>query len=69
MAFHWLNPRQERGEAFLLPVELCYHLSGWELPLLVSQFYFIGVSGFFFFFFFFLHLEVTYMEQARVEDE
>ena len=50
MAFHWLNPCQER-EAFLLPVELCYHLRGWELPLLVSQFYFIVVSVFFFFFF------------------
>ena len=63
MAFHWLNPCQDR-EAFLLPVERCYHLRGWELPLLVSQFYFIVVSGFFF-----LHLKVTYMEQARVEDE
>ena len=48
MAFHWLNPCQER-EAFLLPVERCYHLRGWELPLLVSQFYFIVVSGFFFY--------------------
>ena len=57
MVFHWLNPCQER-EAFLLPVELCYHLSGWELPLLVSQFYFIVVSVFCFLFFYIWKLHI-----------
>lgn len=67
MAFHWLNPRQERGEAFLLPVELCYYLSGWELPFWSPSS--ISLWFLFFVFLFFLHLEVTYIEHARVEDE
>ena len=43
MAFHWLSPcRQRKG--VLLSFGLCYHQRAWELPLLVSQLYFIEVS-------------------------
>ena len=43
-AFHWLSPRQERRGISLLPFGLCSYHSVWDIPLLVSQLYFIEVS-------------------------
>ena len=55
MAFHWLSPcRQRKG--VLLSFGLCYHQRAWELPLLVSQLYFIEVSVYSFFTKFNLHI-------------
>ena len=41
MAFHWLSSCWEKGEIFLLPVELSYCHRVWELPILVSQIFLI----------------------------
>ena len=49
MAFHWLNPCQERRGIFFLPSRLCYHHMAWEFCLLVSWLYLIEVSVYQFF--------------------
>ena len=47
MAFHWLNPCEER-RVFLL-IGLCHCGREWELPFLVSRLYLIEVSVYEFF--------------------